>query len=109
MNDRSATIAALNDHVRRTFTRGRIVFTHGVTCLDQETRAKVLTAFREFNAFNTDNDPHKERDFVSFEINGQQFFGKCSYYDLDYEFGSEDPSDPAITRRVWTIMLPEEY
>lgn len=109
MNDKTAKIRDINDLTRKTFTSARIMLTHGVSCLDEATRAKVLTAFRTFDDFNDDNDPHKERDFVSFEIEGQTYFGKCSYYDLDYQFGSEDPSDASITNRVWTIMKSEEY
>jgi len=31
------------------------------------------------------------------------------YYDCDLQFGSEDAANPAITRRVLTIMLADEY
>lgn len=30
-------------------------------------------------------------------------------YDRDLRFGSEDPANPAISRRVLTIMLASEY
>ncbi|SDG51770.1 Protein of unknown function, partial [Celeribacter baekdonensis] len=32
-----------------------------------------------------------------------------NFYDAGYEFGSDDCADTAKTRRVLTILLPEEY
>jgi hypothetical protein len=56
-----------------------------------------------------DNDPHGEHDFGAFEVAGVRFFWKIECYDRAMEFGSEDPSDPAQTTRVLTIMLADEY
>jgi hypothetical protein len=64
---------------------------------------------RAFDAFTPDNDPHGERDFGSFELEGRTVFWKFDYYDLALEHGSEDPSDPLKTCRVLTIMLAEDY
>ena len=47
--------------------------------------------------------PNEEHDFGSFEADGHKIFFKIDYYD------SPDPSDPAVTNRVITIMLAEEY
>ena len=65
--------------------------------------------FGIFDAFTSDNDPHGERDFGSFAICGEHLFWKIDYYDQGLRFGSEDPSDPAVTRRIMTIMLASEY
>ena len=57
------------------------------------------------DAFTPDNDPYGEHNFGSFEHNGIRVFWKIDYYDRNVEYGSEDPSDPAQTTRVLTIML----
>jgi hypothetical protein len=64
---------------------------------------------QEFSDFNEGNDPHRERDFGAFMHHDQQIFWKIDAYDLDLQFGSPDPSDPAVTTRVLTILLASEY
>lgn len=39
----------------------------------------------------------------------EKVFWKIEAYDRDLRFGSEDPANPAVTRRVLTIMLASEY
>jgi hypothetical protein len=106
-----ALIRDLNDDMRANGPTGagRWVLTRGVNALGAELVACALAKVRAFDRFNEDNDPHGEHDFGSFDLCGSSLFWKIDYYDLDLENGSEDPADPAITTRVLTIMLAEEY
>ncbi len=70
---------------------------------------EAVGAVQRFANFNADNDPHGEHDFGAVEIAGQRVFFKIDYYDLELSYGSEDPANPDITRRVITIMLASEY
>ena len=101
-------IAFLNDELRRTFARGKVVMTPGVAELPEERLAQVLERVRLFDAFSADNDPHGEHDFGSFDIAGVSYFFKIDYYSPDMQGGSEDPSDPEKTMRVLTIMRADE-
>ncbi len=77
--------------------------------LHQSTREELLRQIVDFHDFNAANDPHGEHDFVALAINGAHVFAKIDYYSLDLMAGSDDPSDPARTTRVMTIMTAEEY
>ena len=109
MSDNTARIREMNDVFRKTFEGGRIVMTIGVSALEANVKRQVLDKVRAFDEFTKDNDPHGEHDFGSFLIAGDRFFWKIDYYDAAMVAGSEDPSDPAQTTRVLTIMLAEEY
>ena len=106
---KSERIRQLNDSFRQSFIGGRVFLTEGVDALNAEVKAEVLHRVRHFDCFDSDNDPHGEHDFGSFEIAGERFFFKVDYYGLDMESGSEDPADPAKTTRVLTVMKAEEY
>ena len=103
----TAKIAALNDHARRSFTGCRVIITQGVQALDDV--PSVLDEVRRFDAFAPDNDPYEKHDFGSIHHAGQTVFWKIDTYDVDLQMHSPDPSDPAVTARVLTIMLADEY
>lgn len=102
-------VRLLNDNFRTTFIGGQVVMTQGVDELPLDTKARVLMAVRSFDQFSSDNDPHREHDFGSFEIEGEAYFFKIDYYALDMDGGSEDAADSEKTTRVITIMRADEY
>jgi hypothetical protein len=105
----TARIRALNDAFRQSFSGGKVLLTVGVNTLSDADKAAVLDKVRTFDAFDGDNDPHREHDFVVVEHNGERYFGKIDYYATDLRSGSERPDDPETTVRVLTIMLADEY
>ena len=102
-------IRELNDRFRTTMTGGQVLMTTGVNVLPSDVKAMVIQRVATFTDFNADNDPHGEHDFGSFTLAGRKFFFKIDYFDAKMEYGSEDPTDPAKTTRVLTIMHAEEY
>ncbi len=102
-------IRQLNDAFRRTFVGGAVMITQGVEAMPLDQRRSLLQKVRSFDAFSEDNDPHQEHDFGSIDEAGIRCFFKIDYYDRKTEFGSPDPADPAVTTRVMTIMLADEY
>jgi hypothetical protein len=99
----------LNDNFRSTFVGGQVVTTRGVDALPIDTKARVVLTVQSFDEFTADNDPHREHDFGSFDIEGETYFFKIDYFALDMTAGSEDPADPEKTTRVLTIMRADEY
>lgn len=103
-------IAELNDLARTAMgIASRLIQTPGINALPLPDQSRIREKVETFDAFTEGNNPHGERDFGSFDHDGQKIFWKIDYYDQNYEYGSEDPSDTAQTRRVLTIMLAEEY
>lgn len=107
-------IAALNDEARQGRDRtARIVFTtnlldalgDGSGLGDLRAQARVMKAMREC-AFGSGSP---ERDMAWFEVDGVKAMMKIDYYDRSFEWGSEDPTDASMTRRVITLMLPQDY
>ena len=103
----AATIRALNDHARRSFRGCRVIITQGVQALDS--LSELLDQVRRYSAFTPNNDPYGEHDFGSFIHDDITIFWKIDTYDADLQMHSPDPCDPAVTARVLTIMLADEY
>lgn len=117
-NDKSKIIAQHNDEFRSNFGNtptttpqipGKYIVTQGILSLDTITQFEIMLKVREFKDFTPNNDPHGEHDFGKFELNLKEILWKVDYYDLDYKYGSEDPSNLNKTRRVLTTMLACEY
>jgi len=125
-SEQTARIARLNDLARRAMgVACTAVATVGFRSLPEADQSQVRELIETYDAFDEDNDPHSERDFgCVFQLGDGRWtterprsrddervrvFWKFDYYDRDLRFGSEDAANPAVTRRVLTIMLADEY
>jgi hypothetical protein len=102
-------IRTLNDQLRQQGIGGRIVITRGVQALGPDALQQIQQAVAAFDAFDANNDPNGEHDFGAVEVEGQTVFFKVDYFDADLQYHSPDPADPAVTCRVLTLMLADEY
>ena len=109
MDENTKRIATLNDELRTRGVGGQMLVTAGIQAMGPDFVAAAVARLRAFEAFTAKNDPYGEHDFGAFELMGTRVFWKIDYYDALLEHGSEDPSDPARTTRVLTVMLAEEY
>jgi hypothetical protein len=109
MSNDTDRIRTLNDELRQTLTGGGAVMTPGIAALGSEAVQRLVQTLAAFDDFCTANDPHGERDFGAFDFDGTPVIFKIDYYDRGMTMHSPDPADPAVTERVITIMLAEEY
>ena len=114
MAETPQTIAEINDAFRRAEPGipGKTVLTVGIIGLLREKEIplpKLAQLVANYSDFTEDNDPRGEHDFGDFELGGAKCFWKIDAYDVNYQFGSDDPLDLTITNRVLTIMLAEEW
>ncbi len=124
--EQAARIARLNDLARRAMgVACTVVATAGFRSLSDADQSRVRELIETFDAFTEDNDPHGERDFGCVyqlgddrwtterprvrEDERERVFWKLDYYDRELQFASEDAANAALTRRVLTIMLADEY
>ena len=123
--EQTARIARLNDLARQAMgVACTAVATPGFRALPVADQSRVRELIETFDAFTPDNDPYGERDFGAIHQGRdgrwtaaypaqsdpvETVFWKIDAYDRALQFGSEDPANPAVTRRVLTIMLASEY
>ena len=106
---KAARIRELNDQLRCKAIGGRIVITPGIQSLGADELRAVLLAVARFDDFTEDNDPWGEHDCAILTVDGRRIIFKVDYFDRDLAYHSPDASDPAVTERVMTVMLSEEY
>ena len=124
--EQTARIARLNDLARKAMgVACTAVATVGFRSLPEADQSQVREFIETYDAFDEDSDPHGERDFGTIYQLGdgrwtterprlgaderERVFWKLDYFDRQMEFASDDAANPAITRRVLTIMLSDEY
>jgi Protein of unknown function (DUF3768) len=106
---KAARIRELNDQLRCKAIGGRIVITRGIEALGTDGVRQVLGTVAKFDDFSEENDPWGEHDCATLTVGGHRLIFKIDYFDRDLAYHSPDASDPAVTERVLTVMLAEEY
>lgn len=106
---RAEAIARLNDQLRKTGTGGTVMITSALKQVTGFDAATLITALADYAEFDVHNDPHGERDFGCLTLWGYDLLWKIDYYDTDLTFGSDDPANAEVTRRVLTVMLASDW
>jgi hypothetical protein len=102
-------IAELNDLARTAMgVATHVVMTPRIAAMSAENRSAIREAVEKFDDFTPDNDAYGEHDFGGFDFKGTKILWKIDYYNRTLDAGSEDPSNPAVTQRVLTIMQADE-
>lgn len=111
-------IAAQNDQFRTSLgiipgdpnaPIGTLVITGGASDAVADRVFDLMSLLRAFTDFNNECDPYGLHEMGILELDGRTFWFKIDLYDLKYEMGSDAPEDSSQTRRVLTLLLPEEY
>lgn len=107
--EKAGRIRHLNDLLRCQGVGGQVMVTAGIDALGEVAVVRILGAVAAFTDFNEDNDPHKERDCAKLVVDGRSIIWKIDYFDQTLTVHSPDAADPAVTTRIMTVMLANEY
>ena len=113
----AAIVAAQNDKFRRNIALqgetdvpdGRVVITNGVEAQGPAFVVEALRKIAAFDDFTDDCDPGGRHEMGAVEVGPLTIWFKIDLYDRDYRFGSPAPADPEQTRRVLTVLFPDEW
>ena len=114
-SDKTLTLARQNDAFRTGMVTGgcpfpgTVVVTSGVSDRGRDFVTNAILAAAFDTAFSEDNDPWGTRDFGTVTVQDDKLYWKIDTYDADRDYGSDEPSDPARTHRVLTLLFPSEY
>ncbi|WP_342075119.1 DUF3768 domain-containing protein [Yoonia sp. SS1-5] len=113
----AALIARQNDIFRMSLgsdksVPGRVVRTASLSVFGAYGILAIMRRVSAHADFTPDNDPYGHHDYGSFDIDlcapPQKICWRIDLYDQDYRWGSEAPTDLSQTRRVLTVMLPQD-
>ena len=104
-------IRELNDSFRQKLEGGKVMLTSAVTGLPPVDLSQLIAGVRAYKSFSEENDPHGEHDFGIFVFEDRKIYWKIDVYENDgtFQWGANDPGDPATSYRIVTFMLPEDY
>ncbi|CAM4256582.1 DUF3768 domain-containing protein [Palleronia rufa] len=88
---------------------GRVVVTRSIADMGRDFQTEAILAVSQDKTFTEENDPYGDHCFGAVIVEGRKVWWKIDLLDLAYEYGSEDAANTAVTRRVLTIMFPEDY
>jgi hypothetical protein len=109
MNDPNNWQTALDDLPWANLTADVAIMTPGIAALGKEAVDRIIKTITVFDDFHHAVAIDDEHDFGSFEAEGHTIFFKIDYFDRSLNYYSPDPTDPAVTVRVITVMLADEY
>ena len=104
-------IARLNDRFRALAPAisaelpGRFVTTQGVAAMGEAAIHRLMGLLRTGDAW----DDAETRAQGTLDLDGTRVWWWIDLYDTAYAQGSDTPTDPTCTRRVLTLLLPDEY
>ena len=104
-------IAEQNDAFRKAFgkhpeIKGDVYTTRTISELPDKKMFSLFDQIREFEDF-ADDCPLHDMGMITFD--GKRCMFKIDLYDTKLEYGSEDPANLSVTRRVLTILYASEY
>ncbi len=106
-------IAKQNDAFRKLplvdENRGKWVLTRGIQAEGEAFVFDAIAKVRAFDDFTEDADPYGSHEMGVFEVQGKTVCWKIDLYDPSYLCGSAWPENLGKTRRVLTILFPDEY
>ena len=102
-NDSFRTHPFVDDRV------GRWVVTAAVVAEGHAFQTEAVRKVREFDTFTEDADPFGSHEMGEIQVRGKTVWWKIDLYDKSYLMGSVVPTDVTKTRRVLTIMFPNDY
>lgn len=88
---------------------GTVVVTAGIRARGRDFETAAYVAVAKDTAFTEDNDPWGDHGFGVVTVKGERLYWKIDLYDRALEYGSPEPTDPAKTHRILTILFPSEY
>jgi hypothetical protein len=101
---------ALDDAWRPHLLVARAIISPGIAALGTEAAVAIVNTIAVFDDFCRADGPYKPHDFGALGLDdGRTIFFKIEYLDKNLTGPSPNPVDPAVTERIITIMLAEEY